>query len=116
MSELSHVSMAVHYCPYCQKNHPTGDIILDRRLKRSLQRETATGMSLCPSCKKVLEDQDGILIVGATRKGLNTRFDGSILGLKADAVRDILGEQYITESRIVFAEPEAVKLLISKLS
>ena len=116
MSELSHVSMAVHYCPYCQKNHPTGEILLDRRLKNSLQRETATGMSLCPSCKKVLEDQDGILIVGATRKGLDIQFDGSILGLKADAVRDIMGEQYITESRIVFAEPKAVKLLISKIS
>ena len=116
MSELSYVSMAVHYCPCCQKNHSTDEILLDRRMKRSLQRETTTGMSLCPSCKKVLEDQDGILIIGAIRKGGDIRFDGSILGLKADAVRDIMGEQYITESRIVFAEPEAVKLLISKIS
>ena len=116
MSELSHVSMAVHYCPYCQKTHPTGEILLDRRMKRSLQSETVTSMSLCPSCKKVLEEQDGILIVGVPRKGCSNRFDDAILGLKADAVRDIMGEQYITESRIVFAEPEVVKLLISKLS
>ena len=116
MSDKSYVGMAVHYCPYCQKNHPTGEILIDRRMKKSLQRETSTGVSLCKDCKKVLDDQDGVLLVGATRKGLNTMLNGSIIGLKREAFEAIITDMQIPEGRLIFADPEVVDMLIKNLS
>ena len=51
----SHVSMEQHVCPVCGAVHDTGAILLDKRLRESLERHTLTGRSLCPQCTERAE-------------------------------------------------------------
>ena len=48
MGTKSHVGMEQNVCPVCGKAFDTGTILLDRRLRNSLERKTVTGWSLCP--------------------------------------------------------------------
>lgn len=48
--EKSHVSIEVKVCPICVKQHDVG-VLLDKRLKKSLERRTVTGMAICPECE-----------------------------------------------------------------
>lgn len=50
MSEKSHVSMEANICPICGKQHETGSLLLDTRLRQSMERVTVTGESLCKDC------------------------------------------------------------------
>lgn len=43
----SYVSMEAKVCPVCGKKHETNAILLDRRLRESMDRETVTGFALC---------------------------------------------------------------------
>lgn len=44
----SHVSMEQAICVVCGKPYDTGAILLDRRLRDSLERKTVTGWGMCP--------------------------------------------------------------------
>lgn len=44
----SHVSMEQRVCPVCGVAFDTGSILLDKRLKQSMERKTTTGWSFCP--------------------------------------------------------------------
>lgn len=46
-AEKSHVGMECRICLVCCKEYETGAILLDRRLKNSLERHTITGWGLC---------------------------------------------------------------------
>lgn len=47
MSEKSHVGMECKVCPLCGKIFSNGNILIDKQLKNSLERETVTGVQLC---------------------------------------------------------------------
>jgi len=47
--------MEQNVCPVCGKAFDTGTILLDRRLRNSLERNTVTGWSLCPEHAKLWE-------------------------------------------------------------
>lgn len=51
-SNKSHVSMEQKVCPCCDKVFDSGSILLDTRLKDSLDRNTVTGFKLCDECHK----------------------------------------------------------------
>ncbi len=55
MGTKSHVGMEQNVCPVCGKAFDTGTILLDRRLRNSLERKTVTGWSLCPEHAKLWE-------------------------------------------------------------
>lgn len=59
----SNVAKEMHFCPVCGQTHAVG-ILLDRRLKDSLEPETVTGCSLCPEHAKL--DQDGYIALVVT--------------------------------------------------
>ena len=52
----SHVSLETNQCPICTNKFDTGAILLDTRLKDSLERETLTGLGICPDCQVRLDD------------------------------------------------------------
>ena len=52
----SHVSMEQACCPVCGKLHDTGAILLDRRLRDSMEQHTVTHYALCPEHLKLHED------------------------------------------------------------
>jgi len=61
--DKSYVSMEQHVCPICTVKFDTNSILLDRRLKDSMERHTTTGSSICPKCTDMLKDR--IALVGA---------------------------------------------------
>jgi len=49
----SHVGMEQKVCPVCGTAFDTGTILLDKRLRNSLERKTVTGWDLCPEHAKL---------------------------------------------------------------
>ena len=62
MNDKSHVSLEQHVCLVCGTRFDTGAILLDRRLRASMERHTATGWGLCPEHQK-LSDEGFVALV-----------------------------------------------------
>lgn len=56
MSEKSYVSLEQHVCLVCGQKFDTNSILLDRRIKPSMERHTVTGWGLCPEHQKMADD------------------------------------------------------------
>lgn len=56
MNDKSHVSLEQHVCLVCSKAFDTGTILLDKRLRASMERHTKTGWGLCPEHQKLSDD------------------------------------------------------------
>ncbi|MDN4290562.1 hypothetical protein OA805_00670 [Citrobacter freundii] len=56
MSDKSHISLEQHVCLVCGTAFDTGAILLDKRLRASMERHTATGWGLCPEHQKLSDD------------------------------------------------------------
>jgi len=56
MNEKSHVSMELHVCLVCTMTYETGALLIDRRLRESLDRHTVTGWGLCPQHQALFDD------------------------------------------------------------
>lgn len=48
----SHVSMEQHVCIVCGQPYDSGALLLDRRLRPSMEDKTVTGWGLCPEHKE----------------------------------------------------------------
>ena len=53
MNDKSHVSLERHVCLVCGVAYDTGSILLDKRLRQSLERYTTTGWGLCAEHQKL---------------------------------------------------------------
>lgn len=58
----SHVSLEQHVCPACGRAFDTGTVLLDTRLRQSMDARTVTGYALCPEHQKLVNDGYFILI------------------------------------------------------
>jgi hypothetical protein len=56
MSEKSHVSIEQHVCLVCGSEYDTGALLLDRRLRASLNPHTTTAWGLCPMHQQLFDD------------------------------------------------------------
>ena len=56
MHDKSHVSLEQHVCLVCGTAFDTGAVLLDKRLRASMERHTATGWGLCPEHRKLADD------------------------------------------------------------
>jgi len=108
MDEKSHVSMEQHQCFACGELYDTGAILLDKRLRNSLERHTVTGTGLCPEHKKLRED-DRILLLGTLDQNGEHR-TGDILAVKTEVFERLFNVP-VPKSGICFIDPEAVKQL-----
>lgn len=52
----SYVSMEQKCCAVCGATFDTGNILLDRRLRESMESTTITGWGLCPDHQKLYDD------------------------------------------------------------
>ena len=50
--DKSHVSMERRVCRVCGREYDTGAILLDRRLKKSMDRHTLTGGGFMPGASR----------------------------------------------------------------
>jgi hypothetical protein len=69
MSDKSHVSMEQHVCFVCGKTFDTGNLLLDKRLRASMKRNTVTGYGICPEHQAKMDEGYTILIETEDPKG-----------------------------------------------
>lgn len=63
----SYVSIEQAVCPVCGTVHDTGSILMDRRLKESMEHTTVTHWAMCPEHQK-LKDEGYIALVGCNNQ------------------------------------------------
>lgn len=96
MSDKSYVSIEKKQCPICGTLHDVG-ILLDRRLRDSMEQSTVTGYDLCPEHKELHEKGFIALVVpailpteGVTRLKVETARSGKYLHIKRELLKSIL--------------------------
>lgn len=118
----SHVGMDVKICPVTGKKHEVG-ILLDTRLKETLDRENVTGFEICPEVKAQL-DKGFIALVGIdpvkSEKLPNGNITpsgayrtGSIMYIKRDKSEQILNMD-VSKFPFIFADDEAIQMLAER--
>ena len=96
MSDKSYVSIEKKQCPICGTLHDVG-ILLDRRLRDSMDQYTVTGYDLCPEHKELHEKGFIALVVPAispaedvTHLKVETARSGKYLHIKREVLKNIL--------------------------
>ena len=96
MSDKSYVSIEKKQCPICGTLHDVG-ILLDKRLRDSMEQSTVTGYDLCPEHKELHEKGYIALVVpaispteGVTHLKVETARSGKYLHIKREVLKNIL--------------------------
>lgn len=122
MSEKSHVSLEQRVCCVCGQSYDTGAILIDRRLRASLEKNTKTGWGLCPE-HQALFDQGFIALVacdpersgnpspGELIKPADAYRTGQIAHLKREAFHRIFNVPVESRRPLVFVEPAVIDKL-----
>jgi hypothetical protein len=124
MSEKSHVSLERKVCVVCGAAYDTGAILLDRRLRKSLERHTCTGSGLCPEHQRLYNDgfvalvecdpeKSGNLAVGAVLEPAQAYRTGRIAHLKRETFGRVFNVPIGSERPYVFVEPGVIDTLQS---
>lgn len=116
----SHVSMEQHVCMVCGAHYDTGAILLDKRLLNSLDRNTLTGMGLCPEHQKLHDDGFVALVevdpskstasTDGTIKPEDAYRTGTVTHLKREAAAKVF-TGFTYTGPMMFVEPEVTQHL-----
>ena len=72
----SHVGIDTKICPVCGIEHDVG-VLLDRRLKNTLEHKNVTGFEMCPEHQKLMDD-GYVALVGCDESQSDIEPNGSI--------------------------------------
>ena len=111
MTEKSYVALEQHQCPICGELFDTGNLLLDRRLKDSLEKYTVTGFSPCPEHQKLL-DAGYIAAICFLPNGAGAK--GSVM-LKKDYAERLFNEP-LGDNKIIRIDEGTLSLLQDLLS
>ena len=122
MNEKSHVSLEQHVCLVCGTRFDTGAILLDRRLRASMERHTATGWGLCPEHQKLSDDgfvalvecdpqRSGSPAGGGRVKPEQAYRTGRLAHLKREAFAQVFDVPIAADQPCVFVEPGVIEQL-----
>ena len=122
MNDKSHVSLEQHVCLVCGTRFDTGTILLDKRLRASMERHTATGWGLCPEHQKLSDDGFVALVecdpqrsraaAGAARmKPDQAHRTGRLAHLKREVFADVFNVPIEDKQPCVFVEPGVIEQL-----
>lgn len=122
MSEKSHVSLEQHVCAVCGQVFDTGALLLDRRLRPSLERHTTTSWDLCAEHKKLNEEGFVALIecdparsgagMGTRRLQIGQAYrTGRLAHLKREAFSKVFNVEVDPQQACVFVEPGVIERL-----
>ena len=117
----SHVSMERHVCKVCGQLYDTGAILLDNRLRESMEARTLTGAGLCPEHQK-LYDEGYVALVGVDASQSHISANDSIKPEDAYRTGDVAHVRRTVVARIfnvpiaddiplVFCEPAVITKL-----
>ncbi len=122
MNDKSHVSLEQHVCLVCGTRFDTGAILLDRRLRASMERHTATGWGLCPEHQKLSDDgfvaliecdpqRSGSPAGGGRVKPEQAYRTGRLAHLKREAFAQVFDVPIAADQPCVFVEPGVIEQL-----
>lgn len=101
----SHVSMEQHQCFVCGELFDTGAILLDKRLRASMEAHTVTATGVCPEHQAQI-DAGFVLLIGVSDAAGQHR-TGDIIAIKEQAFTHIFNCN-VPPKKIAFVEPAAV--------
>lgn len=125
MNDKSHVSMEQHVCLVCGVAFDTGAILLDKRLRASMERHTTTGWGLCPEHQKMADDGFVALVecdpqrsgsAGTRMKPEQAYRTGRLAHLKRDVFAATFNVPIEANQPCVFVEPGVIEQLQSMVS
>lgn len=121
MNDKSHVSLEQHVCLVCGTSFDTGSILLDKRLRTSMERHTATGWGLCPEHQKLSDDGFVALVEcdpqrsGSTNAGQMKPEQayrmGRLVHLRRTVFAQIFNVPIADDQACVFVEPGVIEQL-----
>ena len=114
----SHVGMEQKVCPVCGQAFDTGVILLDKRLRNSLERKTVTGWDLCPEHAKLWQkgyialvecDPEKSKFTGSIIKPEDAYRTGRIAHIRKAVARELFNVEMT--SPVAFVEPAVIDML-----
>lgn len=122
MNDKSHVSLERHVCLVCGTAFDTGNILLDKRLRASLERHTSTDWGLCDEHRRLFDEGFVALVeCDPERSGKPTDSDclkpeaayrtGRLVHLKREAFTGVFNVPLAPDQPCVFVEPGVIEQL-----
>ena len=114
----SHVGMEQKVCPVCGRAFDTGAILLDKRLRNTLERKTVTGWDLCPKHAKLWArgyialvecDPEKSKFTGGAIKPEDAYRTGRVVHIRKKAAQQIFNVEM--NFPVAFVEPGVVDML-----
>lgn len=115
MDDKSYVSLEQRVCLVCGTSFDTGNLLLDKRLRASMKRHTATGWGLCPEHQKLFDDGFVALVecdpqrsgspAGGRMKPEQAYRTGRVAHLRRTAFAQVFNVPIEDEQACVFVEP-----------
>ena len=126
MSDKSHVSLEQHVCLVCGQAFDTGAILLDKRLRASMEHHTKTGWGLCPEHQKMADDgfvaliecypqRSGAQADGCMKPGQAYR-TGRLAHLRRAVFAQVFNAPIADKQACVFVEPGVIEQLESMVA
>ena len=127
MNDKSHVSLEQHVCLVCGKAFDTGTILLDKRLRASMEHHTKTGWGLCPEHQKLSDDGFVALVecdpqrsgspTGAARMKLDQAYrTGRLAHVRRTMFAQVFNVSIDDKQACVFVEPGVIDQLQSMVA
>ena len=125
MNDKSHVSLEQHVCLVCGKAFDTGTILLDKRLRASMEHHTKTGWGLCPEHQKLADDGFVALVEcdpqrsgspGGRLKPEQAYRTGRLAHLKHHVFAKVFNVPIEANQPCVFVEPGVIEQLEAMVS
>lgn len=122
MNEKSHVSLEQHVCLVCGVTFDTGAILLDRRLRASMERHTTTVWGLCTEHRRLFKDgyialvecdpqRSGLLAGGECLEPGQAYRTGRVAHMKREVFARTFDVTIATAQACVFVEPSVIERL-----
>ena len=127
MNDKSHISLERHVCLVCGVAYDTGNLLLDKRLRASMERHTTTGWGLCPEHQKLSDDGFVTLVEcdpqrsgspsGAARMKPEQAYrTGRLAHLKRNVFAKVFNVPIEANQPCVFVEPGVIEQLQSMVA
>ncbi|EIW8484027.1 ATPase (plasmid) [Klebsiella pneumoniae] len=122
MNDKSHVSLEQHLCLVCGVAFDTGTILLDKRLRASMEQHTATGWGLCPEHQKLSDDGFVALVECDPQRSVSPAASGRVkpeqanrtgrlAHLKREVFTKVFNAPVAADQPCVFVEPGVIEQL-----
>lgn len=116
----SHVGLEQHICVVCGHPFDTGAILLDKRLRNSLEHHTITGYGMCPEHEKLRSEGYVALVACDPQKSAvrpnqtitpdNVYRTGPIAHLRQEVFKQIF-DVPVPDKMVAYVEPEVITKL-----